>query len=79
MICGVAVSSPMLIIGRAITGIGGSGLVTGAMVIVTTIRPLAKRPMLIGTIMGTIAVGQVAGPLIGGALSEITWRWVFYM
>lgn len=69
----------MLIVGRAITGIGGSGLITGAMVIITTIRPLEKRPMLIGTVMGTLALGQVAGPMIGGALSQLTWRWVFYM
>ncbi|CAK7217353.1 hypothetical protein SCUCBS95973_003120 [Sporothrix curviconia] len=79
LIAGVATSSPMLIVGRAITGIGGSGLVTGAMVIITSIRPLEKRPMLIGTVMGTVAVGQVAGPLIGGALSQISWRWVFYI
>ncbi|CAK7236099.1 hypothetical protein SBRCBS47491_009521 [Sporothrix bragantina] len=79
LIAGVAVSSPMLIVGRAITGIGGSGLITGAMVIITSIRPLEKRPMLIGTVMGTVAVGQVAGPLIGGALSQVSWRWVFYI
>lgn len=69
----------MLIIGRAITGIGGSGILTGATAIITTIRPLEKRPMLIGTIMGGVALGQVGGPLIGGALAQITWRWVFYM
>ncbi|CAK7262928.1 hypothetical protein SEPCBS57363_000306 [Sporothrix epigloea] len=79
LIAGVAVSSPMLIVGRAITGIGGSGLITGAMVIITTIRPLEKRPMLIGTVMGTVALGQVAGPMMGGVLSQVTWRWVFYI
>ncbi|CAK7201788.1 hypothetical protein SEUCBS139899_004503 [Sporothrix eucalyptigena] len=79
LIAGVAISSPMLIIGRAITGIGGSGLVTGATSIITTIRPLEKRPMLIGTIMGGVAIGQVGGPLIGGALSQVSWRWVFYI
>lgn len=67
----------MLIIGRAICGIGGSGILTGATAIITTICPLEKRPMLIGTIMGGVALGQVGGPLLGGALAQITWRWVF--
>ncbi|KAL1911123.1 hypothetical protein Sste5344_002921 [Sporothrix stenoceras] len=79
LVAGVAVSSPMLIVGRAITGIGGSGILTGATAIITTIRPLEKRPMLIGTIMGGVALGQVGGPLLGGALAQITWRWVFYI
>ncbi|ERT01410.1 hypothetical protein HMPREF1624_02656 [Sporothrix schenckii ATCC 58251] len=79
LISGVAVSSPMLIVGRSITGIGGSGILTGATAIITTIRPLEKRPMLIGTLMAGVALGQVGGPLLGGALAQVTWRWVFYI
>ncbi|OAA65525.1 MFS multidrug transporter [Niveomyces insectorum RCEF 264] len=79
LISGVAVSSTMLIVGRAISGIGASGIVTGATTIITVLRPLDKRPMLMGVLMGFVAIGQVAAPLLGGALSEVSWRWVFYI
>ncbi|KAJ9144275.1 MFS multidrug transporter [Pleurostoma richardsiae] len=79
LVAAVSVSSTMLIIGRSISGIGGSGIVNGAVTIITVIRPMAKRPFLIGLLMACVAAGQVAGPLIGGALSEVSWRWCFYI
>lgn len=44
LLCGVANSSDMLIIGRAIAGMGGSGLSSGAISIIAASAPLAKRP-----------------------------------
>lgn len=44
LLCGVANSSNMLIIGRAIAGMGGSGLSNGAITIVAACVPLVKRP-----------------------------------
>lgn len=44
LICGAANSSAMLIIGRAIAGIGSSGLTNGALMIISAAIPLAKRP-----------------------------------
>lgn len=43
-ICGAAQSSTMLIIGRAVAGMGGSGLRNGALNILTESIPLPKRP-----------------------------------
>lgn len=34
----------MLIIGRAVAGLGGSGLVNGALTIIAAIAPMQKRP-----------------------------------
>ena len=34
----------MLIIGRAIAGIGGSGLMNGGFTIIATVSPIEKRP-----------------------------------
>lgn len=66
----------MLIIGRAIAGIGVSGSQNGAFTIVAASVPLEKRPALIGMLMGGSQLGLVIGPLIGGALTEYTsWRW----
>lgn len=44
IICGVARSSNMLIIGRAIAGLGASGLTNGALTIIAAIAPMHKRP-----------------------------------
>jgi MFS family permease len=43
-ICGAAQSSIMLIIGRAIAGIGVSGLMNGGLTIIAASAPLHKRP-----------------------------------
>lgn len=52
LICGVATSSTMLIVGRAVAGLGMSGLMNGALTIVAGAVPLHKRAALIGIIMG---------------------------
>jgi len=44
LICGVAISSKMLILGRAIAGIGSSGILNGVFTIIAGCVPLLKRP-----------------------------------
>lgn len=44
LLCGVAASSKMLIVGRAIAGIGGAGIINGAIMIISSCVPLEKRP-----------------------------------
>ncbi|KAF2841852.1 MFS general substrate transporter [Patellaria atrata CBS 101060] len=80
IVSAAATSSAMFIIGRTIAGIGGSGIATGALSIITACAPLEKRPTLMGFLMSFFAVGNLTGPLIGGALTEHTsWRWCFYI
>lgn len=52
LVCGVANSSKMLIIGRAVAGIGSSGMMNGALNILAGAVPIKKRPAMIGIIMG---------------------------
>jgi MFS family permease len=44
LLCGVAVSSKMLILGRAVAGMGGAGLMNGALTIMSASVPLVRRP-----------------------------------
>lgn len=46
LICGVAPSSETLIIGRAIAGLGGSGLSIGATSMISLSVAPAKRPLM---------------------------------
>ncbi|KAK5659924.1 hypothetical protein OQA88_13388 [Cercophora sp. LCS_1] len=64
LVCGLARSSTMLILGRAVAGLGSSGLTSGVLAMVTASMPLAKRPWAIGVGIGISQVGLVAGFLI---------------
>lgn len=70
VVCGAATSSTMLIVGRAIAGLGSSGIFTGAILIMLNTVPLEKRPMLQGLFGACFGVASVAGPLLGGAFTE---------
>lgn len=80
LLSGVAVSSKMLVVARAVCGIGSAGLVNGALSIIGIAAPAEKRSMYMGLFMAISSAGQIIGPLIGGALTEdATWRWCFYL
>ncbi|KAK1974027.1 major facilitator superfamily transporter [Colletotrichum cereale] len=80
LLCAVATSSDMFIVGRAVAGMGTAGLYNGALTIIAATVPLQKRPLVIGIVIGFSNMGLVVGPLIGGAFTEYAnWRWCFYI
>lgn len=79
-ICGAAPSSTAFIVGRAIAGLGASGLFSGLMVMMVYTVPLQQRPIYQGLFAAIFAIGSVIGPLLGGVfVDRVTWRWCFYI
>ncbi|KAI1496199.1 major facilitator superfamily domain-containing protein [Biscogniauxia marginata] len=80
LLCALAPSSNALIVGRAIAGLGASGTFTGGFTILTTMIPLHRRAIYIGTWSSVFGISSIVGPVIGGALTQhVTWRWCFYI
>ncbi|KAF5858835.1 hypothetical protein ETB97_003678 [Aspergillus alliaceus] len=66
--------------GRAIAGLGSSGLLIGAFFLVPFLAPPARQPISLGLISTSRGVATTFGPLIGDAFTErVSWRWNFYV
>ncbi|KAJ2384258.1 hypothetical protein GGI23_006970, partial [Coemansia sp. RSA 2559] len=80
IICGASTSANMLIAGRAIAGVGGSGLMSLCFVVVGDFVPPAKSPMYMSVFAMVWAVASIAGPLLGGVFADKTgFKWGFYI
>src|SRR5699024_7186232 len=80
MLCGASQNMPQLIAFRAVQGIGGGGLMSIALAIIGDVIPPRERGRYQGYFGAVFGVSSVAGPLIGGYLTDaISWRWIFYV
>ncbi|EXJ71346.1 uncharacterized protein A1O5_05153 [Cladophialophora psammophila CBS 110553] len=80
VLCGAATNSTMLIVGRAVAGVGAAAIFSGGMTIVAYSVPLRKRPIYIGLLSSMFGIASVVGPILGGAFTDrVSWRWCFYI
>ncbi|KAJ5656196.1 hypothetical protein N7507_008146 [Penicillium longicatenatum] len=79
-VSGGAKNMASMIGGRAVQGIGGSGIGVLCEMIICDLVPLRERGTYLGMVLGMVGLGAALGPLFGGLLvSYSTWRWAFYM
>ncbi|MCG5220043.1 MFS transporter [Streptosporangium soli] len=80
LLAGVAWNMPMLIVGRAVQGVGAGAIQAITQTVAGDLYPIQERgriSALFGTVWG---VSALAGPAIGGVLSEFaSWRWIFLL
>ena len=80
VLCGMATSPRMLVIGRAVQGIGAALLVPGSLAIINATFSDAERGRAIGTWSGFSAITTAIGPVMGGWLIEnVSWRAAFFI
>lgn len=77
---GLATSIWWLVGARVIQGIGGGGLMILSQAAIADVIPARDRGRYMGIMGAVFAVSSVAGPLIGGWLTEGPgWRWAFWL
>ncbi|QFU85869.1 MFS transporter [Amycolatopsis sp. YIM 10] len=74
VLCGLAVTTEMLVATRILQGIGGALLTPGSLAILQSAFPRAERARAIGAWSGLGGIAAAIGPLVGGLLVQV-WSW----
>lgn len=78
--CSLASSAPLLVVSRAVQGVGGAMLFATALAILGQEFRGADRGRALGTWGAAVALGLAVGPLAGGLLTDLlSWRAIFFV
>jgi EmrB/QacA subfamily drug resistance transporter len=77
---GLAPTTLILIVARAVQGIGGALMVPGSLAIISAYFPASSRGKAIGIWSSFTTFTTIIGPILGGVFAEIGfWRGVFFI
>jgi EmrB/QacA subfamily drug resistance transporter len=78
VLCAVAPTIELLVVGRALQGVAGALLTPAALAVIVATFPPDERGRAVGAWTAWGGIGTVLGPLIGGQLVDTaSWRWIF--
>ncbi|MGK5551566.1 MDR family MFS transporter [Actinomadura kijaniata] len=79
-LAGTSQDMTQLIAFRALQGLGGGGLMVGALAIVSSLVSPREQGKFQGMMSAVMGVTMIGGPLAGGAITDhLGWRWCFYV
>jgi EmrB/QacA subfamily drug resistance transporter len=79
-LAGLSQTMDQLIAFRALQGLGAGGLLVGAIATIGDLVSPRERGQYMGYIMAAMTLAMVAGPLVGGYITDtLSWRWIFYI
>jgi EmrB/QacA subfamily drug resistance transporter len=80
MLAGLSQSMGWLIACRVLQGLGAGGLTALVQVVLSDLVSPRERGRYAGYLGAVFGVGTVAGPLLGGVITDsLSWRWCFYV
>jgi EmrB/QacA subfamily drug resistance transporter len=78
VLCAVAPTIEVLVIGRALQGVFGALLTPSALAVIVATFPPGERGAAIGSWTAWIGIAAIVGPLAGGYLTDaVSWRLIF--
>ncbi|MEU9451494.1 MFS transporter [Streptomyces sp. NPDC048277] len=77
--CGLATGTAMLNTARAVQGVGGAVMYAVSPALIANHFQGKQRGIAFGISGGVTGLAVALGPLIGGALTAISWRWIFLL
>lgn len=78
--CGLSGSLEVLIIARAVQGLGAALMTPQTMAVITRTFPAERRGAAMGLWGATAGVATLVGPLAGGLLVDgFGWEWIFFV
>ena len=79
VLCGLAPGVAALVAARVVQAAGAGAMVPASLSLVLAAVPAPGRAKALGTWSALGALGAALGPVIGGALVQVNWRWVFWI
>jgi EmrB/QacA subfamily drug resistance transporter len=80
VLCGIAQNMDQLIAFRGLQGLGGGGLMVGALSVIGVLVSPSERGRVQSIVGVMLPIAFVGGPLLGGLLTDsLNWRWDFYV
>jgi len=80
LLCGFAPSLSMLVVFRVLQGFSGGPLMPISQTLLLRVTPPNRAQMALGLQTMTTILAPIAGPLIGGSLTDsVGWPWAFYI
>jgi EmrB/QacA subfamily drug resistance transporter len=78
-VCALAPDLRLLIGGRAVQAIGASMIIPTSLGLLYPSFPQRQHTLVVGIWAGVSSVATPCGPLVGGLVASVSWRWVFVL
>jgi EmrB/QacA subfamily drug resistance transporter len=79
LLCGLAATPLMLSLARGLEGVGGAVMYAVSPALIAANFHGKQRGIAFGISGGITGLAVAIGPLIGGAIAAVSWRWIFLL